>query len=126
MVTVKSIVKIFRHRLRQLTDAQARALEMTGEALHAEVVPAQVMPFDSGTMQNTNTFVDTSQSKSGTVTLVTQTPYARRLYFHPEYHYSTKENPNAQGKWLEPWLTGDQKDWCQKAFAAFYKREAGV
>ena len=37
-----------------------------------------------------------------------------------------KENPNAQGNWLEPWISGKNKDFCKKAFAQFYKKEAGL
>lgn len=123
---VTSTVKIFPHKIKQLTNAQIMALEQTAEALHTEVVQAQVMPRDTGHLQDDSTFVDTSQSKSGTVSLVSQTPYARRLYFHPEYNFSTTENPNAQGKWYEDWISGDKKDFCHKTFAALYKQLGGV
>ena len=123
---VSSQVKIFNWKVKQLTDAQIKALEMTGEALHTEVVQAQVMPRDTGHLQNESTFVDYSQSKSGLVSLISQTPYARRLYFHPEYNFSKVENPNAQGKWLEPWISGDEKDWCWETFKKFYKQFGGV
>lgn len=121
-----SAVVIYPHKIKKLTDAQVKALEMTAEALHTEVVQAQVMPRDSGHLQNDSTFVDYSQSKSGTVSLVSQTPYARRLYFHPEYNFRKVENSDAQGKWLEPWISGSEKDFCKNAYAEFYKREAGV
>lgn len=123
---VNSTVKIYPHKIKLLTDAQIMALEQTAEALHTDVVQAQVMPRDTGHLQNDSTFVDTSQSKSGTVSLVSQTPYARRLYYHPEYNFSTTENPNAQGRWLEDWINGDKKNFCQKTFAALYKRLGGV
>lgn len=126
MGKVKSTVKINTRRVKQLTDAQIKALEMTGEALHTEVVQAQVMPRDTGHLQNDSTFVDTSRSKSGTVSLVSQTPYARRLYFHPEYEFRKVENSNAQGKWLEPWISGKEKDFCKNAFSALYKQIGGV
>lgn len=29
------------------------------------------------------------------------TPYARRLYYNPQYHFSKDKNPNARGKWFE-------------------------
>ncbi len=119
-------IVLFPHKIKKLTDAQVRALEKTAEALHTDVVQAQVMPRDTGHLQNDSTFVDYSQSKSGTVTLVSQTPYARRLYFHPEYNFRKVENPNAQGRWLEDWISGSKKDFCQNAFAKFYKQEAGV
>ena len=117
---------LYPHKIKKLTDAQVKALEMTAEALHTEVVQAQVMPRDSGHLQNDSTFVDYSQSKSGTVSLVSQTPYARRLYFHPEYNFRTVENENAQGKWLEPWIDGEKKNFCKNAFAKFYKQIGGV
>lgn len=123
---VNSTVKIYDHAIKKLTDAQILALAQTAEALHTEVVQAQVMPRDSGHLQNDSTFVDYSKAERGTVSLVSQTPYARRLYFHPEYNFSTKENPNAQGKWLEPWITGDKKDFCKDAFAKLFKRYGGV
>ena len=123
---VSSQVKIFNWKVKQLTDAQIKALEMTGEALHTEVVQAQVMPRDTGHLQNESTFVDYSKSKKGLVSLISQTPYARRLYFHPEYNFSKVENPNAQGKWLEPWISGDKKDWCWETFKKFYKQFGGV
>ena len=119
-------VKINRGRIHQLSKAAVAALEMTGEALHTEVAQAQVMPFDVGTMQNESTFVDTTDSAAGVVSLVTSTAYARRLYYHPEYNFRTDNNPNAQGKWLEPWIDGDEREFCAKAFAELYRREAGL
>lgn len=123
---VTSTVKIYQWKIDQLIQAQITALEKTAEALHTEVVQAQVMPRDTGHLQNSSTFVDFSQSSSGTVSLVSQTPYARRLYFHPEYNFRKVENSNAQGKWLEPWISGTKKDWCPSAFAKFYKEIGGV
>ena len=99
---VKSTVKLNMPRIKQLTRAAVVALKQTAEALHTEVVQAQVMPFDTGNLQNESTFVDTSEASSGKVSLVSSTPYARRLYYHPEYQFQKYENPFAGGKWLEP------------------------
>ena len=123
---VTSTVKIHQWKVKQLTQAQITALEKTAEALHSEIVQAQVMPRDTGHLQNDSTFVDYSQSKSGTVSIISQTPYARRLYFHPEYNFRKVENSNAQGKWLEPWISGPKRDWCWSAFKKFYKQLGGV
>ena len=51
--------------LRQLTQAQIKALEETAEALHTEVVQAQVIPFDSSNLQNNSTFVDYTNVQTG-------------------------------------------------------------
>lgn len=123
---VSSRIKIFDHKIKQLTDAQIRALEQTAGALEDDVKRAKVMPWDTGSLQRDNTFVDYSKSKNGIVSLISQTPYARRLYFHPEYNFRKVENPNAQGKWLEPWISGDKKEWCQEKFKEFYKQFGGV
>lgn len=124
---VKSTVKLNMPRIRQLTGAAVRALELTAEALHTEVVQARVMPFDTGNLQNESTFVDRSESAQGKVTLVSSTPYVRRLYYHPEYNFQTKENPNAKGNWYEDWLPGGKNaDFAAKAFKQFYKQLGGV
>lgn len=123
---VTSTVVLYKAAVDKLLKAQITALEQTAEALHTDVLQAQVMPWDSGSMQRENTFVDYSQSKNGTVSLVSQTPYARRMYFHPEYNFQTKNNPNAQGKWLEPWISGDKKDWCREEYKKNYKQLGGV
>ncbi len=80
-----------------------------------------------GNLQNDSTFVDNTDAKNGTVYLVSSTPYARRLYYHPEYNFNKSENPNAGGKWLEDYLQGGKKeDFAQKAFNEFYAQEAGL
>lgn len=127
MIKVNSVVKLNMPKIRQLSDAAVKSLEQTAEALHKEVVQAQVMPRDEGTLQNESTFVDYSSSRSGKVTLASSTPYARRLYFHPEYHFQTDENPNAKGEWYEDWMPGGKKqDFTAKAFKELYRRNAGL
>lgn len=124
---VKSVVKMNFPRIRQLTDAAVTALEKTAEALHTEVIQAQVMPFDTGNLQNESTFVDYSQSEAGKVTIVSATPYARRLYYHPEYQFQKHENPNAGGMWYKDWLEGGKnKDFVPEAFKKFYKEVGDI
>ena len=124
---VTSTVKMNFPRIKQLTQAAVTALEMTAEALHTEVVQAQVMPFETGNLQNESTFVDYRQSKQGKVTLVSSTPYARRLYYHPEYNFQTDENPFAGGMWYEPWMEGGvSQNFAKNAFKRLYKKVGGV
>lgn len=124
---VKSHIKLNLPRIKELSQAAVTALEMTAEALHTEVLQAQVMPFETGHLQDDATFVDYSESKQGKVTLVSSTPYARRLYYHPEYNFQTDENPNARGKWYEDWLPGGiNQDFAKEAFKRLYKKVGGV
>ncbi len=123
---VNSKVTINTQKIRQLTKAQITALEQTTDALLSEVKQAQVIPRDTGAMQDDNTFADYSESSKGKTSLVTTSPQGRRLYFHPEYDFQTKENPNAKGKWYEDWIDGNQKDFCKNIYKEFYKRAGGV
>lgn len=126
MMKVSSVIRLNLPKIRELTDAQVEALEQTAEALHTEVVQAEIMPRDTGNLQNESTFVDTSKSKQGKVSLVSSTPYARRLYFHPEYHFQKYENTFSSGKWYEPWIDGVSADFCREAYKKIYKRLTGV
>lgn len=127
MIKVTSKVKLNMPKIKQLTQAQITALEQTAETLHTEVVQAQVIPRDTGVLQNESTFVDCSDSHRGKVSIVSSTPYARRLYFHPEYHFQKGENPKAKGKWYEDWQPGgSQSDFAIKTYKKLYRRLTGL
>lgn len=124
---VRSSVKINMPRLKQLTQAQVTALEMTAEAVHTDIVQGQVVPRDKGTLQGESFFADYDQARSGTVALIHSQPYARKLYFHPEYHFSKAENPHASGKWFVDWMSGGRKaDFALEAYKKIYRRLTGV
>lgn len=124
---VNSTVKLDFGTIRKLERAQIIALEQTAEYLHTEVVQAQVVPFDKGVLQSDAMAPDYSHSSQGVVSLVHSTPYARRLYFHPEYQFQTKENPHAKGKWFEDWADGGKKSHkIKQAYGRLYKQITGV
>jgi hypothetical protein len=111
--------------IRNLDAGQQRALIKTADAIKTDLQQAQIMPFDTGALQNRSTFVDTSRAAHAKVSIVSDTPYARRLYFHPEYHFSKRENPHAGAKWFDDYIDGAKKEYAQKLFAKFMKREVG-
>lgn len=124
---VKSTVKLNMGRIQELNQAAVSALERTAEALHTEVVQAQVMPFETGHLQEDATFVEYKNSAQGKVSIISSTLYARRLYYHPEYQFQTDENPFAGGEWFKPWLPGGvSAGFAKEAFQRFYKKEAKV
>ena len=127
MIQCKSKIKLNMPRIKELTGAQGAALEQTVEALHTEVVQDQVVPRDQGTLQNEAMFVNTKKVKQGRVSIVHSTPYARRLYFHPEYQFSKDENPNAKGKWFEDWESGGKKEqFTVDVYKEVYRRLANL
>ena len=100
-----------------LENAQPIALEQAGEAVRGDLVLGQTMPFDAGTLQNENTFL--APVIDGKTRLITTGPQARRLYFHPEYNFQRGKNPNAGGRWLDPYLPGGEK---QEVFRNAYAK----
>ena len=118
-------VRLFASQIRKLKKAMIPALEKTAETLHEDLEQSQKMPWLTGNLQGDSTFVDCSESQQGRVYLVSDTPYARRLYFHPEYHFNQEENPNAGGKWFDDYLPGGEKDnFVQDTFNRIYREEA--
>lgn len=97
------------------------SLKETAYALKSDLQKNQFMPFDTGELQNRKTFVDDSKKKTGKVTIVSDGPYARRLYFHPEYKFQKTKNKNASGMWFAPYINGDKKDWVSKKFVKIMK-----
>ena len=124
---VTSTVKLNMPRIRQLSQTAVKALEMTADALHGEVKDAEVIPMETGNLSGESFFCDYSQANAGKVTLVHSTPYARRLYYHPEYHFQTTYHANARGEWFEDWLPGGSKaDFAPNAYRQFFKKLGGV
>lgn len=117
-----STIILYPAPLKAIHEKALTAAEKALEATHTDLVQSQTMPFRTGNLQNESTFVDSAERDSGAITLVTNTPYARRLYFHPEYHFYTGENPSAGGEWLNPYLPGGEKqNYIPRVFARFLK-----
>lgn len=135
---VKSTVKLNMPVLKRLTAAAQVSLAQTAEAIHTNVVQSQVMPRDTGTLQNESIFVYTQDIANGKVELISSTPYVRRLYYHPEYNFHQSPwvddkgkrhegNANAKGRWLDDYLKdGKKRNFAPDTFAKLYKKNAGL
>ena len=120
-VQVTSRVELNMSVLNMLDGAQYEALAQTGDATLTELRDRGVMPFDTGNLQNDSTFVD--DSEKGKVSIVSSTPYARRLYFHPEYNFRRGNNSRAGGKWFDSFLNDN---FISNAYAKLLKRMGGL
>lgn len=89
------------------------------ESVRTHLVDSQTMPFDTGDMQNNQTFV--AKTDEGAA-LITGSPQARRLYYHPEYNFQQGKNKNAGALWLEPYIKGSEKTLASDAFSAELER----
>lgn len=111
--------------LKIISDAQRQALEMTGQQVLNDLRNEQTMPFDTSNLQNDQTYMDDSKSSDGQVSVVSDTPYARRLYYHPEYDFQQGKNPNAGAEWFEPYISGNKSRKIKEWFKQFVRRNGG-
>lgn len=109
--------------IKMLEDEAKKSAELAMEQLQQDIQNEQTMPFNTGDMQNNQTFVAVEENCTR---LVTSSPQARRLYYHPEYKFQRGKNQNAGAKWLEPYISGDKKDFVRDAFVEIYKKRTGV
>ena len=122
---MKVTVDMNKKGLKTLKKAQIIAVKKTAMKMLAEKIEAQEIPLNEGTLQNVLTDVDDSAAKSGKVQIVSQGPYAARLYYNPQYNFNQEFNTNAKGEWWEDFLTGKNKQRTKKLYEYFYKKSAG-
>ena len=131
---MKVTSKINKAVLKQINNIFIDGLVETADALKSDLQTSGTMPFGNdtteyakkigygaGTLQNRSTFVNDSKKNSGKVSIVSDTPYARRMYFHPEYNFYKGHNKDAGGMWFEPYINGAKRNDARKQFVNIVK-----
>ncbi|MFV0394666.1 MAG: minor capsid protein [Coprobacillaceae bacterium] len=114
-------VKLYPDKVKALETASKSAMEKTADAILTDITTRQVVPRDSGTLEGSGHVVKIDDVYS----IIFSTPYARRLYWHPEYNFRTDKNPNAQGKWMDYYMSGEGLEWVITTYMTFLKEFAG-
>lgn len=122
---LKVDMRLKKSQLRKLTKAQERAAILAMEVLKTEIAKDEVVPKQTGALEESATLVVKALNK-GQVRITYDTPYARRLYYNPEYNFRKDKNSNAKGLWLEDYIEGEKKDFLGNVYAQLYRREAGT
>ena len=120
---MKVTLKVNKQFFEENNEAVKQSMIKTADAIKGDIVDSQTMPFDTGELQNRGTFIKKVIGSYLQVSIVSDKPYARRLYYHPEFNFKKDENPNAGGLWFEPYLTGNKKDYARKMFTSFLRKE---
>ena len=120
-------VRFYPAAMRRLAADEASALEQAAEAVVTDLVMSQTLPFASPTVEakdgtqvprrdgvvpgelQGSVHSERSRSAEGRVSVVASTPYARNLYYHPDWDYYRGTNPRAGGAWFEPYKRGGAK-----------------
>jgi Minor capsid protein len=84
---------------------------------------AAQMQLDQDVLKDSNFFIPKQEgyleasslthSRIGEGHIEWNTPYARRLYYNPQYNFSKDVNPNAQGLWFEAAKALHKPDWFE-------------
>lgn len=121
MIKIKGKIKFNPQEIKKIKDAAVKALPLTMEAMKSEINNMQVVPKETGNLEESA--VTGAEGNKGFISY--NTPYARRLYYNPQYNFRTDKNPNAQGRWMDSFVYGPKKDWLTKAYGTFLKQHSG-
>lgn len=124
-MAAKINVVMYKKGVKALKTSHVIAIKKTAMKMLGEKVDAQEIPMNEGTLQNVLTDVDDHAAKFGHVQIVSQGPYAARLYYNPQYNFNQTFNTNAKGEWWEDFLTGKNKNRPKQLFEYFLKNSAG-
>ena len=94
---VRVNIELSNAKINILIEAHKKALALTTEVVLSDIKTSAVVPKDTGEIERSG-FVDLSEVNNMITRIVFDTPYARRLYWHPEYNFRKDKNANAQGK----------------------------
>lgn len=114
---IKVDFKINKKALDILNAAHEKALPLTVENLSTAIESAQVVPMRDGILKDS----ESHGVVDGRGFISWNTPYARRLYFHPEYNFSKLEHANARGLWCDYWIYQDGKKDVINAYGKLLK-----
>lgn len=123
-------IKINKTLLNKLEDkGLEKTMEDTGNGVIRSIKLTQKVPYDTGKLEK-SIKLKVSKNKKGQVifSIEFETPYARRLYYHPEYHFQKTHNKNAQAYWLEEYRghKGKGQDKIKNLFIKHYKKNGGL
>ena len=107
----------FARFVREMEGRARQALPRVATAVLNDLRRSGTMPFDTGHLQNAATYVDVGNVAEGQVAIVSDTVYARRKFFHPEFNFDQSRNSRAGGRWFDAYIDGDKKDFAAQTFA---------
>lgn len=114
-MSVKVTIKLDNAKINGLEKSSKQAFEMTVEAVLSDIKTSGIVPKETSILEDSG-FVDTSQIENMIASIIFDTPYARRLYWHPEYNFRTDKNINAQGKWMQAYIDGEKKNFIKETY----------
>ena len=125
MIKAKATIKLNDSAIDKIMSAKIKTVGIVLEALKTDVSQRQVVPFADGTLKDSVTtgYLEKADHVIGWIGW--NTPYARRLYFHPEYNFRKDKHINAMGLWMDFYMNGPGRVWLDEAFVNALKIASG-
>ena len=114
---------IYPDKIRKLQEITQKAFELTVEAVLSDIRMSQTVPKNTGELERSG-FVEIDVKKM-VAKIIFDEPYARRLYWHPEYDFRQDKNQYAGGLWMQPYIDGEKKNFVRETFRAFLRQLGG-
>ena len=112
-------------------DVQA-SVNATAEAIATDLKTSGTMPYavdDRGAAPGAlqaSVAVEYAAGNSRTAKVTTQAPYARKLYYHPDFNFEQGANSKAQGFWYGQYMRkGNKRSFAKDVFSREMKARRG-
>lgn len=116
-------ITLYPDKIKKLHEISQKAFELTVKEVLSDIRNSQVVPKNTGELERSG-FPDIDVQKM-VAKIVFDTPYARRLYWHPEYNYRQDKNPYAGGLWMQTYIDGEKKNFVKETYSKFLKQLGG-
>lgn len=117
-MSVRVSIKLNQSKINKLVEANKQAFKLTVEDVLKDIKDSQVVPKDTGNLESTGSIEFVSEAVAS---IVFDTPYAKRLYWHPEYNFKTDKNSSAQGRWMDMYISGTKRDFVKERYFVYLK-----
>lgn len=116
-------ITLYPDKIKKLHEISQKAFELTVKEVLSDIRNSQVVPKNTGELERSG-FPDIDVQKM-VAKIVFDTPYARRLYWHPEYNYRQDKNQYAGGLWMQTYIDGEKKNFVKETYSKFLKQLGG-
>ncbi len=116
-------ITLYPNKIRKLQEIAQKAFELTVEAVLSDIRMSQTVPKNTGELERSG-FTEIDVNKM-VARIVFDTPYARRLYWHPEYDFRQDKNQYAGGLWMQTYIDGDKRYFVKETYGKFLKQLGG-
>ena len=116
-------VTLYPDKIRKLQEIAQKAFELTVEVVLSDIRMSQTVPKNTGELERSGfTEIDV---KKMVAKIIFDEPYARRLYWHPEYDFRQDKNQYAGGLWMQTYIDGEKRHFVKETYGKFLKQLGG-